>query len=339
MLWRNHDHGGIFSAVSERPKTIDVFAETMTDRPAETVIAGSTRGPIFEDLAGRRMAHYRVVAPLRAGGMGTVWRARDESLERPVALKVLTRELSREPTLVERFRREARSQARLSHGNVVPIYYIGESDGLMFFAMELIEGQSLADLIDRGQRLPWRRAVELMVGVGRALRHAHQRGLIHRDIKPGNLLLDETGHLKVADFGLALPMDADGRKLTGKGVFLGTPWYCSPEQARAHDLDHRSDMYAMGACFYHMVMGRPLFDGKTPFEILAKHAADPPDLSDLRARVPSGVADVFARLLAKHPDDRYVDHDVVVQTLKGFRMEESASNWGTLDADSHGDDQ
>ena len=322
--------------MTERTK-IDAFADTMAERPNETLVGDepSPRVP-SEDLTGTRMAHFRVESLVREGGMGSVWRAHDESLDRPVALKVLTRELSREPRLVERFKREARSQARLSHGNVVPIYYIGESDGLMFFAMELIEGESLADRLERGERLQSRRAVELMIGVGRALRHAHQRGLIHRDVKPGNLLVDATGHVKVADFGLALPMEPDGRKLTGKGVFLGTPWYCSPEQARAQDLDHRADMYAFGACFYHLIVGRPLFDGKTPFAILAKHAADVPDLSALRACAPGGVVELFARLLAKSPDDRFIDHDIVVQTLKQFRMRETSS-WSTLEHDSHGE--
>lgn len=321
--------------MTERTK-IDAFADTMAERPSETLVGESHPSQTTEDLTGRTMAHFRVESLLRAGGMGSVWRAHDQSLERPVALKVLTRELSREPRLVERFLREARSQARLSHGNVVPIYYIGESEGLMFFAMELIEGESLADRLERRERVPWRRAVELMIGVGRALRHAHQRGLIHRDVKPGNLLVDGTGHVKVADFGLALPMEPDAQKLTGKGVFLGTPWYCSPEQARAQDLDHRADMYAMGASFYHLLVGKPLFDGKTPFAILAQHAADPPDLTPLRACAPGGVVELFARLLAKRPEDRFVDHDVVVQTLKSFRMRET-SNWATLEHDSHGE--
>ncbi len=322
--------------MSDRTK-IDVFADTAADRPAETLVGETGPDRKFEDISGSTMAHFRVEAPLKAGGMGVVWRAHDESLDRPVALKVLTREVSQDPLLVERFRREARSQARLSHGNVVPIYFIGESDRRLFFAMELIEGESLADLLDRGDRLEWRRAMELMIGVGRALRHAHQRGLIHRDIKPGNLLVDHGGHVKVADFGLALPMDPSDRKLTGQGTFLGTPWYCSPEQARALELDHRSDMYALGATFYHLLVGEPLFDGKTPFAILAKHAADAPDLAPLRKCAPQRLVRVFETLLAKNPDDRFVDHDVVVQTLKGFRLFQSGSDWTTLDTDSQAD--
>ncbi len=294
-------------------RNIDVFAETL--------IGDSTASEgTDEDLTGRQIAHFHVETLLRAGGMGTIWRARDVSLDRPVALKVLTRELSRDPLLAERFTREARSQARLSHANVVPIYFVDEDDGHMYFAMELMDGGSLADrLAQGGPTLDWQRGVDLMVGVARALRHAHDRGLIHRDVKPSNLLLDSTGHLKVGDFGLARPLDPGERKLTGKGVFLGTPWYCSPEQARAVELDHRSDMYALGATFYHLFTGRPLFNGKTAFVILAHHAADPPDLVPLARVVPQALVDVIARLLMKAPDDRFVDHDAVVQALKRIR--------------------
>lgn len=293
-------------------RTIDAYAETLvTDSGVSEVVD--------DDLTGRTIAHFRVDGLLRAGGMGTIWRARDISLERPVALKVLSRDLGAEPLTVERFMREARSQARLSHGNVVPIYYVGEQDGALFFAMELMDGGSLVDPLLAGERVPWARGVEQMIGVGRALRHAHERGLIHRDVKPSNLLLDATGHLKVGDFGLARPIDPSERKLTGKGVFLGTPLYCSPEQARAAELDHRADMYAMGATFYHLLCGQPLFEGKTAFAILARHAADEPDLEPLRAVVPRRLVEVIARLLQKDPGARYPDHDAVVQDLKAIR--------------------
>ena len=293
-------------------RRVDVFAETLV---GDSVISEASEA----QFAGQTMAHFRVEQLVRAGGMGTIWRAHDVSLDRPVALKVLTSELSRDERLAQRFTREARSQARLSHGNVVPIYFVGDEDGHMFFAMELMDGGSLGDLIEHGQRLPWRRAVELMVGVGRGLRHAHDRGLIHRDVKPSNLMLDATGHLKVGDFGLARPIDPGAQKLTGKGVFLGTPWYCSPEQARAVELDHRADMYALGATFYHLMCGRPLFDGRTPFAILAQHAADPPDLDPLRTAAPDDLVDVIARLLNKDPEDRFPDHNTVVQELKRIR--------------------
>ena len=303
-------------------RRIDVFAETMMETPSETLVGDSVVSEgVDEDLTGRTMAHFEVESLIRSGGMGHVWRAHDVSLERPVALKVLTRELSQHPKLVERFVREARSQARLSHGNVVPIYYIGDDDGLMFFAMELIEGGSLADRMEEGRFLDDEAEIlQLMIGVGRGLRHAHERGLIHRDVKPGNLLVDEAGHVKVTDFGLARPIDRDGqRKLTGKGEFLGTPWYCSPEQARALELDHRSDMYALAASFYHLIARRPLFEGKTPFAILAKHAGDEPDLSKLHDHLGPGFVAIFERLLRKEPADRFADHDEMVQALKKLR--------------------
>lgn len=305
----------------KRDARIDVFAETMIETPSETLVGDSVASDgIDDDLAGEMLAHFQVKSLIRSGGMGSVWRAHDISLDRPVALKVLTRELSENPTFVERFEREARSQARLSHGNVVPIYYIGDEDGHMFFAMELIEGGSLADRMECAEPTDWEEALELMIGVARGLRHAHERGLIHRDIKPGNLLLDEPRHVKVTDFGLARPIDTDKSKLTGKGQFLGTPWYSSPEQARALRLDHRSDMYSLGATFFHVLTGRPLFRGRTPVVILAKHAGDPPQLDPLRAVAPDGLVDLFARMLAKRPADRFADHDELTQALKRLRL-------------------
>lgn len=303
-------------------RRIDVYAETMMEMPSETLVGDSVISEgVDEDLSGQMMAHFKVRDLVRTGGMGLVWRAHDVSLDRPVALKVLTRELSQDPKLVERFVREARSQARLSHGNVVPIYYIGEQDGHMFFAMELIEGGSIADRMERGEFMASeRQLLDLMIGVGRGLRHAHERGLIHRDVKPGNLLVDHDGHVKVADFGLARPINRNGKsKLTGQGEFLGTPWYCSPEQSRALELDHRSDIYGMAASFFHFATRRPLFGGKTPFAILAKHAADPPDLEPLTRQLSPDFIAVFDRMLQKSPADRFDDHDQLVQSLKSLR--------------------
>jgi uncharacterized RDD family membrane protein YckC len=274
-----------------------------------------------DELVGARLKHFRIDAPIGEGGMGSVYRAHDVSLERDVALKVLPREFAAErPELVERFKREARSQARLSHPNVVPIYFIGEQDGLHFFAMELVEGESLADRLERDDELEPDEAVDMLIQVARALDQAHDKELIHRDLKPGNLLLRSDGTVKVADFGLAKPISEGDSELTQEGEFLGTPLYIAPEQARGKPLDHRADMYALGATFWHLIAGRPVFEAPTPMAVAVKHVSEePPRLASLRGDVPGPLADVLETLLAKSPDERFEDYGELLERLEEIR--------------------
>ncbi len=272
-----------------------------------------------DGLVGRQLAHFEVSETLGAGGMGSVYRARDVSLERTVALKVLPADFH-EPHLIERFKREARAQARLSHPNVVPIYFIGEQEGRHFFAMELVDGPSLEDMLRTSGALRWQQALEYMVDVARALRQAHQRGLIHRDLKPGNLLLTPEGHVKVADFGLAKPIEEGDGSLTQEGAFLGTPMYIAPEQARGKDVDHRADMYALGATFFHLLAGRPVFSAPTPVALVVKHVSEPPPhIDELVDELPTKFAAVLQRLLAKAPDERFADYDALIAALGAAR--------------------
>ncbi len=299
---------------------------TLVEAPAfdQTMPLGDTHVERFvrddaDGLIRKRLAHFEVIGFVGGGGMGAVYRARDVALDRIVALKVLPEDFNK-PVLVERFKREARAQARLSHPNVVPIYYIGEQDERHFFAMELVEGHSLDAILDEETVLKWPTAIEYMLDVCKALRQAHERGLIHRDLKPGNLLLTPEGLVKVADFGLARPIAKEDGALTQEGAFMGTPMYCSPEQARGQEVDHRTDMYALGATFFHLLSRRPVFSAPTAMALLLKHITEPaPRIEELGLDIPPGLAAIIARLLAKSPDDRFVDYDALIAALEAAR--------------------
>lgn len=290
----------------------------------QTVPLGETHlerlvGEDADGLIRKRLAHFEVLARVGGGGMGTVYRARDVALDRVVALKVLPADFNK-PDLVERFKREARAQARLSHPNVVPIYFIGEQEARHFFAMELVEGPSLDVILDDAQVLAWPVAIEYMLDVAQALKQAHERGLIHRDLKPGNLLLTPEGKIKVADFGLARPIEKEDGSLTQEGVFMGTPMYCSPEQARGQEVDHRTDMYALGATFFHLLSNRPVFSAPTAMALLLKHITEPaPALESSGHAISPKLAAIIARLLAKSADDRFVDYDALIEALEAAR--------------------
>lgn len=266
---------------------------------------------------------FQVRSKLGEGGMGEVWRAYDASLDREVAIKVLSGE--QVPELKARFVREARAQARLNHPNIVPLYFIGDQGGLLFFVMELVPGSSLATFVERQEPLPSSRAIELMIELSRALKHAHQRGIIHRDIKPGNIILDEEGHPKLADFGLAKPIDATAAQgalpeLTAQHSFVGTPWYMAPEQGRSEKVDHRADMYALGATFYHLLTMRPLYDGNSSIAVILKHSSEAiPDPRKLNPELSERFAKLLMRLVAKSPQDRFAHYDELIEALEQAR--------------------
>ncbi len=283
---------------------------------------------------------YAIEGQLGRGGMGTVYLARQLSLDRPVALKVMSKRWASDPVFVARFTREAFAAAQLSHPNIVQIHDIGEVDGARFFSMEYVRGQSLAELIKGQGKLESETAVGYVLQAARGLKHAHERGMIHRDVKPDNMLLDEQGLVKVADLGLvktpavtraddqltdasmssrsgllSLPPD-----MTGARIALGTPAYMSPEQCRdAATVDHRADIYSLGCTLYVLVTGRPPFEGTTAVELMSKHAYDPlvpPD--QIVHRVPKELSAVIQRMMAKDPADRFQDMGEVVRTLEAW---------------------
>jgi eukaryotic-like serine/threonine-protein kinase len=257
------------------------------------------------DLASGLGGRYRLERELGRGGMATVWLAHDLKHDRPVALKVLHSDLA--ATLgPERFLREIKFAARLQHPHIVSVYDSGETAGRLWFTMPYVEGESLRDRLRRGP-LPVGQAVRLAYQVAQALRFAHEHGVLHRDVKPENILLTRDGSTLVADFGIARPLGADTpQQLTAAGIVVGTPSYMSPEQASGGDLDGRTDVYSLGCVLYEMLAGAPPFTGPTAQAVIAGHLAkDPPKLGGGQARVPRSLRRTVARALAKSPDQRF----------------------------------
>ena len=251
----------------------------------------------------RRIASYTLLEPIGHGGMAVVYRARQETLDRTVAVKVLSENLAASPEFMERFRREARTAANLRHPNVITVHDFGEDErGVPFLVLEYIEGPTLADLMDAG--LDDSRVPNLLDQIAAGLDYAHARGVIHRDIKPGNVLLTDDGRAVLADFGLAWLLE--GAHLTLTGGVIGTPEYMSPEQAAGEPIDHRSDVYALGVVLYEMLVGERPFVAETPIGVLLKHLQDPaPSILDARPDLPAAVGQVLDRCLVKDPAERF----------------------------------
>ena len=255
---------------------------------------------------------YTIEDEIDSGGMATVYRARDPKHDRTVAIKVLKPELA-EAIGADRFLREIRTTANLSHPHILPLFDSGDADGFLYYVMPFVEGESLQDRLDREGPLPVEDAVQIAREVADALAYAHKKGIIHRDVKPANIMLDE-GHALLADFGIAqAKAGAEETKLTGSGMSLGTPSYMSPEQiAGDKEVDGRADQYALGCVLYEMLAGRAPFTGADVQSVMRQHlAADPPSVTQARSSVPAGVAKAIGRALAKAPADRF-------RTLKEF---------------------
>ncbi|MBN1420845.1 MAG: serine/threonine protein kinase [Planctomycetes bacterium] len=263
---------------------------------------------------------YPIQAMIGEGGMGTVYRCFDPHLRRTVAIKVLSEERLRDAESRERFIREAQAIARLSHPNVVQIYAIdpGEDAGSPYFVMELVSGPSGDDRLRKGPPFTPESAARAVLDAARGLREAHRRGLIHRDIKPSNILFDEAGTAKIADFGLVKEVRAEPDR-TDDGIILGTPHYISPEQGQGLEVDHRSDIYSLGATLFHMLAGAPPFAQETQVSTIVAHVTSPlPPLRELNPAVPQALAAIVERMLAKDPADRYASYDELIRDLETF---------------------
>jgi serine/threonine protein kinase len=290
-------------------------------RVGETFITFSTEP--LDHLVGKTVAGYRIERRIGRGGMGTVYRAVQLSLERPVAFKVLSPSLQEDREFVERFLAEARSAGKLNHPNVVQVFNAGEEENVFFLSMEYMTGGSLQELLDRDGALPAQRALSMILDAANALVWAEEAGIVHRDIKPDNLLLTESGAVKVADFGLA----ADARKsktLYAGGKVLGTPGYMAPEQALGKQVDHRADIYALGSTLYAALAGSAPYQGDTPVEVLLRKLKHPPKpLAEAAPRTPASAIAVVKRMMAREPEDRYptaVDtRDAVAEALDSAR--------------------
>jgi eukaryotic-like serine/threonine-protein kinase len=248
---------------------------------------------------------YEITHLVARGGMAQVYRAVDRQLDRPVALKVLFPELSVDKTFVERFRREAQAAANLSHPNIVPVFDWGEDDGSYFIVMEYVDGRPLSAVIKDPEPLPSREIAGIGAGVAAALAFAHRHGVVHRDVKPGNVLITPDGEVKVTDFGIARAVNTE-ESLTQTGAVMGTAAYFSPEQAEGKGVDARSDIYSLGVVLYEMAVGKPPFTGDSPVAVASKHVRDqpiPPRVAN--PAVPTALNSIIMKAMAKNPDDRY----------------------------------
>jgi hypothetical protein len=257
--------------------------------------------------------------------MAAVYKAYQPNVERHVALKVLPRQYADDPNFVRRFKREAKVIAGLEHPGILPVHDYGEADGYTYMVMRLVEGGSLAGLL-RGDPLPLSEVCRVVAQIAAALDYAHSKGVVHRDVKPGNVLLDAQGNCLLTDFGIARVLEATGR-YTITGAFIGTPAYASPEQALGRDLDWRSDIYSLGVILYEMVTGRPPFQADTPMAVIMKHIHDPlPMPRSVNPDVPEAVQRVVLKALAKAPEDRYQSAADMARALSAAAKEGNASD-------------
>ena len=264
------------------------------------------------DLTGRLLGDYQVLRKLGQGAMGQVYLARQLSLKREVALKILRRDHAANPTALKRFQAEAEAVAQVTHPNIVQVFAVGELDGLRYIALEYVDGRNLREYLARKGSPELPLALGILRQVAAALQRASEAGLVHRDIKPENILITRKAEVKVADFGLSRYFAGQGvggnepLNLTQSGMTLGTPLYMSPEQVQGLAVDHRSDLYSFGVTAYHLLAGQPPFTGATVFDVALQHVqGTPPPLAGFRPDLPPALCDAVHRLMAKRPADRY----------------------------------
>ena len=263
---------------------------------------------------------YAVIERIGVGGMAEVYRARDELLGREVAVKVLSERLSTDRSFVERFRREAQAAANLNHPNIVSLYDYGSEGATNFIVMEYIDGKSLGDIISEEAPLLPERAAEIAGDVAKALERAHNAGLVHRDIKPNNIMLTSTGQTKVTDFGIVRAVGGEAeQQMTQTGMVIGTAAYLSPEQAQGNPVDARSDVYSLGCVLYEMLTKNTPFTGDTPLAVAYKHVRETPDPpSSINPDVPEDLDAIAMKALAKNPDNRYASATEMRDDLERF---------------------
>jgi len=271
-------------------------------------------------LIGQTVGKYQVVENLGRGGMAEVYKAYQETLDRYVAIKVMHSFLADEKGFLGRFQREARAMAALNHPNIVGVYDFDVSEGMYYIVMEFVSGGTLKDRIEniagQGETLPLEAATRVVLEVADALSYAHGRGMVHRDIKPGNIMLTEDGRAVLTDFGIAKILS--GPTFTATGAMVGTPAYMSPEQGLGKTGDERSDLYALGVLYYQMATGRLPYDADTPLAVILKHVNEPvPTPTDLNDDIPNAIQAVIIKAMAKDPDERYQSANELIKDLQG----------------------
>ncbi len=281
------------------------------------------------DLTGRTLGDFHILRRIGAGGMGQVYLARQMSLKREVALKLLRGELTTNPTALARFQAEAQAVAKLNHPNIVHIHQVGEADGLRYMVLEFVEGRNLRDYLDRRGPPDLAVTFSVMRQVALALQQAHEQGIVHRDIKPENILVTRKVEVKVTDFGLSrfFAGGEPAAHLTQSGVTLGTPLYMSPEQVQGHAVDHRSDIYSFGVTCYHLLSGEPPFRGTSAFDVALKHVQEHPrPLSQLRDDLPAELCAVVHKMMAKSPAQRQQSARDVLRDIQKVREGVAGAN-------------
>ncbi len=273
-------------------------------------------------MIGTNLGPYRILEKLGRGGMATVYKAYQPSLDRYVAVKVLPAHLTDEPGYAERFKREARAVAKLEHPNILPVYDYGQEGDLTYIVMRYMEGGTLKALL--GRPLDLSLAVDLIGQIAGALDHAHEHGVVHRDVKPSNVLLDQANRALLTDFGVARIVEAT-QQITATGVGVGTPAYMSPEQGQGKRVDRRSDVYSLGVVLYEMLTGRVPYEADTPLGVVWKHANEPLPLPrSINAAIPEAVERVVLKAMAKAPEDRYATAGELGQGLRNEAWQAAA---------------
>lgn len=271
----------------------------------------------MEDLTGKLFGAYKIIAPLGEGGMAAVYKAYQPAMERFVAVKVLPRKFAESSEFISRFQREAIMLAQLQHPHILPVFDYGQEDGYSYIVMPFLQNGTLAELfLVRRRTLP--EILQIMTQVGSALGYAHARGMIHRDVKPSNVLIDEQGNCLLTDFGLARMVEMSSDKLTSAGAIMGTPAYMSPEQGKgAVSVDGRSDLYALGIIFYEMLTGQVPYKDDFPLGVVIKHIRDPlPSARELEPNLSDAIERVLIKSLAKDPNERYQTADDFIKAVQ-----------------------
>lgn len=288
----------------------------------------------MEDLTGKQFGPYHIVAPLGEGGMAAVFKAYQPSLERYVAVKVLPRQLANDPQFVARFQREAKLLAQLQHPHILPVLDYGHAEGYAYIVMPFVQGGTLTDWL-QGQPLPLHKVRQVISQIGDALHYAHTRGLIHRDVKPSNILVDESGNCLLTDFGLARMVETSVN-LTATGTIIGTPAYMSPEQCSGQSIDARSDIYSLGIVLYKMATGRVPYRAETPIAVVFKQIHDPlPQPRSVNPGLPEAVEVVILRALSKNRDDRYQTADEMVRAIQAAIPPDVRAESTVIEAQTH----
>jgi serine/threonine-protein kinase len=322
-----HSHNGTFLDDVRLDDQEHVLQEGALIRAGNTLFKFHLDNRAPEGLhAGKRLGGYQLITRIGLGGMSEVYLATQLSLGRQVALKLLSPELTKDHAFVEKFEREARAAGKFNHPNVVQVHEVGHANGIYYYSMEYLEGGSVQEMISKGRKLPPVRATEIILQAARALEYAERAGIVHCDVKPDNLMLTASGDVRLADLGIAKSLNAKGKAEQSEGVF-GSPNYMSPEQARGFPLDHRSDLFSLGATFYRMLLGKAPFTGRNAKMIMERVVfEEPTPPHQLDNTLPPPLYPILAKLMRKKPAERYQNAAGLIKDLEAAMQQIRAGN-------------